>query len=170
MRFVQGKDGKMRRLSPKEDEDATRILLALSHGGPPLKTVLTYSDWKYVHHALGTGHVSYISTASSEPATYVVLDDFDFMVPISLFREPELIDSRITAARLSASLGLLGLFVPKRLSSDEIGDAVESLYIMARDPGCPRWRMWVKVATTWFWVAINAVREIRSAWGGKKAE
>ena len=169
MKFIGGKRGKTRRLGPKEHEEAARILHKItSHGGPSLKTELSYSEWKDVHHALGTGHVSYIRPVGGD--TYVVLDDFDFMVPASLLGEPELIDSRLTAGRVSASLGLLDLLVPKRLSSSEIGDAVESIYTMARDPSCPRWRMYLKVTTTWFWVVINALREVRSAWGGKKAE
>jgi len=58
--------------------------------------------------------------------------------------------------------GMVEALLPKRLAREELGDALE--YIAAN----PGWRAWVKIVSTIFWTGVNAVREWRSAFGGKQ--
>jgi hypothetical protein len=58
--------------------------------------------------------------------------------------------------------GVVEVLLPKRLASEELGDALE--YIAAHPRG---WRVWVKIVSTIFWTGVNAVREWRSAFGRK---
>ncbi|HVF58250.1 MAG TPA: hypothetical protein VNJ70_00315 [Thermoanaerobaculia bacterium] len=60
----------------------------------------------------------------------------------------------------------LSLFVPPRLAEEEIGDAIERVRDLVR-LGRPRWHVWLKVATTVFWVCLNSLREITSAVRGR---
>jgi hypothetical protein len=71
---------------------------------------------------------------------------------------------------VESSFRFVDLLVPKRISNEEIGDAVECINAMLIDPTCKHSRIWLKVVTTWFWVAINGVRNFTSAFMGKKAE
>jgi hypothetical protein len=63
-------------------------------------------------------------------------------------------------------LDSLSLFVPRRLAEEEIGDALERVQYLAR-LGRPRWQIWLKVATSVFWVCLNSLREIISAVRGR---
>jgi hypothetical protein len=57
---------------------------------------------------------------------------------------------------------ILEALVPQRLRAEEMGDAMEFLTSAPRT----RWLIWLKTATTTWWVAVNAVREVTSAaWG-----
>jgi hypothetical protein len=67
-------------------------------------------------------------------------------------------------ARLIAerTFSALEAFLPRRIRNEEIGDALE--YINA--PGRSRSAIYTKTASTVFWVAANAARELMSvAWG-----
>ncbi len=67
-------------------------------------------------------------------------------------------------------LGVIELLVPARLRQEEIGDALEVIQRVAAD-GQPRWpwRVAVKVASTAFWVLVNAVREMAAGLLGRKS-
>lgn len=59
-------------------------------------------------------------------------------------------------ARASRALGLIELLVPKRIADEEIGDAMEVIVRMV-DHGQPAWRVYLKVASTVFWVLLHTV-------------
>jgi len=59
------------------------------------------------------------------------------------------------------------LVAPTRITDEEIGDALEVLERLSRS-GAPSWRLYLKIATTYFWLAVNVVRELSSAITGKK--
>jgi hypothetical protein len=62
--------------------------------------------------------------------------------------------------------GTIEALVPRRLRNEELGDGLEFI----RDLDRPRWQRYLKISSTLFWVAINAVREVvSSALGQKKA-
>jgi hypothetical protein len=61
---------------------------------------------------------------------------------------------------------LVSALVPKRLSDEEIGDALEVISRMESE-GRSRWLCRLKVVSAIFWVLVNAVREARQAWKGK---
>lgn len=85
--------------------------------------------------------------------------------------EQEESDPRTTiVGKVESSFRLVDLLVPKRLSNEEIGDAVECINRMLMDPAYKPWKIWLKVATTWIWIAVNAVRNVASALTGKRAE
>ncbi len=75
-------------------------------------------------------------------------------------------ESVATVPRVAESVfaWLEGL-VPKGMSSREIGDAIEVI-TMRRLMG---WSLYRKLASTIFWVAVNAVREVCSAMAGRKS-
>lgn len=78
--------------------------------------------------------------------------------------------NQVAVRKAGAVLDFATLLMPKRLVNEEIGDAIEAMHIMAMDSGCPRWKIWLKVFTTCFWIGLNAMRNITSAVLGKKAE
>lgn len=63
-------------------------------------------------------------------------------------------------------LECLALTVPRRIAEEDLGDALECIYLL-RLLGRPRWKTWLKVAATVFWVLINSLREITSAVRGR---
>lgn len=62
---------------------------------------------------------------------------------------------------------LVELFVPSRISAEEIGDALEVLDDLAADCA-PSWKLHLKIASTVFWLGVNVVREIVTAALGKR--
>jgi len=63
----------------------------------------------------------------------------------------------------------LELLLPQRIRDEEIGDALEEIAaLVERSAG--RWQIRLKIASTTFWLLINAVREVSSAVRGKKSE
>lgn len=79
-----------------------------------------------------------------------------------LWHESSILDIR----RSINVLDSLSLLVPRRLAEEEIGDALERVRNLVR-LGRPRWHVWLKVATTVFWVCLNSLREITSAVRGR---
>lgn len=75
--------------------------------------------------------------------------------------------STSTSERARRVLDAVSACVPKRLADEEIGDALELITRMETE-GRSKFLCWTKVATTVFWVAVNALREIRRSWKGKK--
>ncbi|WP_437329999.1 hypothetical protein [Sorangium sp. So ce381] len=65
--------------------------------------------------------------------------------------------------------GFVTLFVPKRLVDEEIGDALE---LMAKHFRYSRllWPIYVKLASTVFWMAINAIRYLFASFKASMAE
>jgi hypothetical protein len=74
------------------------------------------------------------------------------------------------ATRAAAVFAAFELVLPKRLRSEEIGDAVEIVNRIAVAPTCPHrgLKIAVKVASTIVWLLVNSVREVMSAVWGKK--
>ena len=56
--------------------------------------------------------------------------------------------------KAACALDFLSAIVPKRIANEEIGDALEQIHAMATARR-PRWFIYVKVATTFFWVAVH---------------
>jgi hypothetical protein len=61
----------------------------------------------------------------------------------------------------------LSLAVPKRIAQEDIGDALELIGNLRTDGASP-WMIWLKVISTFCWVAMNSVREVTSALLGRK--
>jgi hypothetical protein len=74
--------------------------------------------------------------------------------------------SPLDAERAGKVLDLLSLVVSRRIGQEDIGDALECLHRLAC-LGCPRWQLWLKTASTVFWVLLNSLREITSAVRGR---
>lgn len=53
-------------------------------------------------------------------------------------------------------LDLLSALVPKRIANEEIGDALEAIHRMVKAKR-PKWFIYLKVATTCFWVGVHTV-------------
>lgn len=59
-----------------------------------------------------------------------------------------------TMRTATLALDLLSMLVPKRISNEEIGDALEQIHAMVKARR-PRWFIYVKVVTTFFWVGVH---------------
>lgn len=87
-------------------------------------------------------------------------------------RDMKLAKDRVRAARAAqSSFRWISLLLPKRIRDEEIGDALEDVARLLRDPRCPnicravRW----KIVSTWFWLVMHAVGRIGAAIRGMKA-
>lgn len=75
----------------------------------------------------------------------------------------------------SKALDLLEALVPRRIANEEIGDAQEYIHRMVAAHR-PRWMVYLKVATTYFWILTHALAAVitraadalRSLGGGKR--
>jgi hypothetical protein len=76
------------------------------------------------------------------------------------------------AAQARQVFDWLEVVFPRRVTSEEIGDALEIIHGLATDPECsrPGLKIAVKTVTTIFWVVLNSIRLISSSILGKKAE
>ena len=115
---------------------------------------LDYSDWKELHK-------SFASQIEAEAWAVRFVSD------MTIAKE------RVRAARAAESaFRWVGILLPKRIRDEEIGDALEDINRILRDPTCPnvlkavRW----KIASTWFWLAVHALGRIGAAIRGRKAE
>jgi len=90
--------------------------------------------------------------------------------PAELFaEEQQIID------QASKALDLLEALVPRRIANEEIGDAQEYIHRMVAAHR-PRWMIYLKVATTYFWILTHALAAsitraadaLRSLGGGKR--
>jgi hypothetical protein len=60
----------------------------------------------------------------------------------------------------------VSLLFPRRIRDEELGDGAEGIHrLMCL--GRPAWQIYVKLASTIFWIMINALREVTSAGFGK---
>jgi hypothetical protein len=78
----------------------------------------------------------------------------------------------VKAAQARQVFDWLEVVFPRRVTSEEIGDALEIIHGLATDPECsrPGLKIAVKTVTTIFWVVLNSIRLISSSILGKKAE
>jgi hypothetical protein len=79
----------------------------------------------------------------------------------------EIIAPRGAEFRLAAKVfDVVSAVVPERIANEELGDALEE---MQRRMSCggATWWVYVKLASTLFWISMNAVREIAAALLGK---
>jgi hypothetical protein len=60
----------------------------------------------------------------------------------------------------------ISLFIPDRIADEDLGDAIEDIHRRLYAGQHP-WRIYCKMASTAFWIAINSLREIIGALGGK---
>lgn len=71
--------------------------------------------------------------------------------------------------RARVALDLLSAMVPARIANEEIGDALEIIHRMAAAK-CPKWRIYLRVATTFFWVSVHTLsHSAERVAGGLKA-
>jgi len=63
---------------------------------------------------------------------------------------------------------LVQLGVPKRLSREEIGDALEVIHQLVQ-VHASAWKIYLKIATTVGWLALNVIREVSSALLGRRS-
>lgn len=77
-------------------------------------------------------------------------------------------DLSVALGRSKVGLELMELVLPKRLAMEDLGDAMEQIarLVQRREP---TWKVYLKTASTMFWLAVKALREIISALPGKKA-
>lgn len=77
-------------------------------------------------------------------------------------------DLSVALGRSKVGLELMELVLPKRLAMEDLGDAMEQIarLVQRREP---IWKIYLKTASTMFWLAVKALREIISALPGKKA-
>ena len=61
----------------------------------------------------------------------------------------------------------LELVLPKRIVAEEVGDALEVVGRLHQE-GSSAWKMYLKLASTVFWISINAVREVSGGILGRK--
>lgn len=66
------------------------------------------------------------------------------------------------AVRAEAIFDFIALLIPKRLRNEELGDASEVIEARIR-AGHPSWKIYTKVASTIFWIAVNSCRELAGA-------
>jgi hypothetical protein len=59
----------------------------------------------------------------------------------------------------------LAAVVPRRINNEEVGDSLG----WCKAPGRSRWSIWGRIVSTTFFVALAVLREIRSAWLGRKS-
>jgi hypothetical protein len=52
----------------------------------------------------------------------------------------------------------LGARLPKRISDEELGDALEALQKMIKE-GQPRWKLHARILSTLFWVSAHSVQD-----------
>lgn len=78
--------------------------------------------------------------------------------------EPSLAPSkkeRVTD-RVRRAFAFAELLVPQRIAAEELGDAMEQITSFARGRR-PHWQIYLKVATTIFWVLWHAIRDVGRA-------
>lgn len=61
--------------------------------------------------------------------------------------------------RANRTFEIIELVVPKRISAEEIGDAMETIAFLISQ-GRPSWQIYVKVVTTVLWVLIHSVHQV----------
>lgn len=71
--------------------------------------------------------------------------------------------------QVRAFLDVVELFLPKRLREEDATDARE-VFKKLEDEGAPAWKLWLKCTSTTIWLTSNAVRELVSAFMGRKAK
>ena len=52
----------------------------------------------------------------------------------------------------------MGMHLPQRISTEELGDALEALQQMVR-AGQPKWRIQMRILSTLFWVSAHTVQD-----------
>jgi hypothetical protein len=135
---------------------------------PTNKEVLTFNEDALVERVLAESKASHVDQSEGEFEWGVYPDEHKAPEPENV--EPGLsqwtreILRREEQRRAEHVLATILAFVPHRLAHEEIGDANEAI-ATRRLTG---WRLWVKVVTTIFWVALNVVREGAAAFLGKK--
>jgi hypothetical protein len=80
--------------------------------------------------------------------------------------------SSILVQRATRPFNWLERMFPRRVLTEEIGDALEIINNIANDPDChrPKLKIMIKVVTTTFWVMLNSIRLLCSSVLGKKAD
>ncbi len=104
----------------------------------------------------GTGlAVSLRRRVARAPAAKV--DFIEILPPLMASRENR--RCIVALARASGWLEVLSFFVPQRIAKEDIGDALESLCLLALRRGNRAWMIYLKATSKTFWIAINTLRE-----------
>ena len=96
----------------------------------------------------------------------------DESLDAAIFEELAEARAAISVVRARCSLDWLELFFPKRVIDEEVGDALEVIDKIVADPECSKrsLKIFLKVVTTIFWVAVNSVRFARSKFSEKSPD
>jgi hypothetical protein len=81
--------------------------------------------------------------------------------PTAMTRERPPLPARVAAKLFSVAEALL----PKRIASEELGDAEEFI----NTPGRPTALRWIKVFSALFWVTVNSLKEVTGTLSRSKA-
>lgn len=71
-------------------------------------------------------------------------------------------------ARAEKTFAWLAILAPRRVWSEEVGDALETIGAMER-AGCSSFKIRMKVWSTIFWVLLNGLRELIAGLTGRKS-
>jgi hypothetical protein len=84
----------------------------------------------------------------------------------------ELAGSRRASKNAETAMAWLEVIFPKRVASEEIGDALELIHRLESDPACRHRdaKIYVKVVSTVLCLLVNSVRYVASSMIGKNAE
>ena len=96
-----------------------------------------------------------------------LVDDRNTVVHLGHFRGAPTQSAAVT--RAEGILTLVEAVFSKRVRGEEVGDAVELIHRF-KGHRFARALIYMKVATTIFWLFVNSIREFRSSMLGKKAE
>jgi hypothetical protein len=102
-----------------------------------------------------------------------IIDENDDRSVSRYRRNTQIAKDRFRAARAARSaFRWIGIFLPRRIRDEEIGDALEDIQKIIRDPNCPNVRRAVrwKIVSTSFWLVWHGVRHVSASIRGKKAE
>jgi hypothetical protein len=98
---------------------------------------------------LGTPIPRYSPTPAAAPARNEVAR------PVTLARAPAQSELLKEAQRLFDSMGV---HLPQRINTEELGDALEVLHEMERE-GQPKWRLQARILSTLFWVIAHTAQD-----------
>lgn len=102
---------------------------------------------------LGRSYVPQRTSApAATPATNAVAR------PMVLVRTPEQPEQSELLREAQRLFDAMGAHLPRRISTEELGDALEALQNMVRE-GQPKWKLQARILSTLFWVSAHSVQD-----------
>jgi hypothetical protein len=91
---------------------------------------------------------------------------------LAIFVEHSTLNSHPALRRAESAMSWLEAVFPKRITGEEIGDALEEINRWVHDPACKhvRAKITVKVVSTAVFMVLNTIRYVLSSIAGKKTE